>query len=107
MCSETRHHARGFFGPTSANLVLAPHPRSALQFESHPAAVRWRVRLTIHPESPMQLARRLLKGEEGIAVTEYGLLIALVAVLLIGVVTIFGSSIASWFNAKTNSITSF
>ena len=55
----------------------------------------------------MQLVRRLLKGEEGIAVTEYGLLIALVAVLLIGVVTIFGSAISSWFNAKTNSITSF
>ena len=45
--------------------------------------------------------------EEGIAVTEYGLLIALVAVLLIGVVTIFGSSIASWFANKTTNITSF
>ena len=31
----------------------------------------------------------------------------LVAVLLIGVVTIFGSSIGSWFAAKTNKITSF
>ena len=51
--------------------------------------------------------RNFLKGEEGIAVTEYGLLIALVAVLLIGVVTIFGSSIASWFANKTNKITSF
>ena len=45
--------------------------------------------------------------EEGIAVTEYGLLIALVAVLLIGVATIFGSSISSWFANKTNKITSF
>ena len=53
------------------------------------------------------LARKFVKSDEGIAVTEYGLLIALVAVLLIGVVTIFGSSIASWFAAKTNSITSF
>ena len=51
--------------------------------------------------------RRFLESEEGIAVTEYGLLIALVAVLLIGVVTIFGSSISSWFAAKTNSVTSF
>lgn len=51
--------------------------------------------------------RRFLESEEGIAVTEYGLLIALVAVLLIGVVTIFGSSISSWFSAKTNSVTSF
>jgi pilus assembly protein Flp/PilA len=53
------------------------------------------------------LARKFVKSDEGIAVTEYGLLIALVAVLLIGVVTIFGSSISSWFANKTNSITSF
>ena len=53
------------------------------------------------------LARKFVKSEEGIAVTEYGLLIALVAVLLIGVVTVFGSSISSWFANKTNKITSF
>lgn len=52
------------------------------------------------------LARNFVKGEEGIAVTEYGLLIALVAILLIGVVTLFGSQIASWFSAKTSQITS-
>jgi pilus assembly protein Flp/PilA len=51
--------------------------------------------------------RRFLRDDSAIAVTEYGLLIALVAVLLIGVVTIFGSSIASWFDNKTNKITSF
>ena len=50
---------------------------------------------------------KFAKSDEGIAVTEYGLLIALVAVLLIGVVTIFGSSISSWFANKTNKITSF
>ena len=48
---------------------------------------------------------KFVKSEAGIAVTEYGLLIALVAVLLIGVVTIFGSSIKSWFAARTGSIT--
>jgi pilus assembly protein Flp/PilA len=51
--------------------------------------------------------QKFVKSDEGIAVTEYGLLIALVAVLLIGVVTIFGSSISSWFEAKSNKITSF
>jgi pilus assembly protein Flp/PilA len=51
--------------------------------------------------------RRFFRDESGIAVTEYGLLIALIAVLLIGVVTIFGSSISSWFSNKTNKITSF
>ena len=50
--------------------------------------------------------RRFLQDESAIAVTEYGLLIALVAILLIGVVTIFASEIASWFSAKTSQITS-
>jgi pilus assembly protein Flp/PilA len=49
--------------------------------------------------------RNFAQADEGIAVTEYGLLVALVAVLLIGVVTIFGSSIKSWFGARTASIT--
>ena len=50
--------------------------------------------------------RQLLVDDSGIAVTEYGLLIALVAILLIGVVTLFASQIASWFSAKTSQITS-
>jgi pilus assembly protein Flp/PilA len=49
--------------------------------------------------------RRFVGSEEGIAVTEYGLLVALIAVLLIGVVTVFGSSIKSWFGARTSTIT--
>jgi Flp pilus assembly pilin Flp len=50
---------------------------------------------------------RVWRNEEGIAITEYGLLIALIAILLIGVVSVFSSSIASWFSAKSNKITSF
>ena len=49
--------------------------------------------------------RKFVRSDEGIAVTEYGLLVALIAVLLIGVVTIFGSSIKSWFAARTATIT--
>ena len=49
--------------------------------------------------------RRFIKSDEAIAVTEYGLLVALIAVLLIGVVTVFGSSIKSWFAARTSTIT--
>ena len=48
---------------------------------------------------------RFARSDDGIAVTEYGLLVALVAVLMIGVVTVFGSSIKSWFAARTGSIT--
>ena len=49
--------------------------------------------------------RRFLRSEEAIAVTEYGLLVALIAVLLIAVVMVFGSSIRSWFGARTSTIT--
>ena len=49
--------------------------------------------------------RRFGRDESAIAVTEYGLLVALIAVLLIAVVMIFGSSISSWFNARTSTIT--
>ena len=52
------------------------------------------------------MLRRFFRSDEGIAVTEYGLLVALIAVLLIAVVTLFGSSISSWFQAKTSTITS-
>ena len=53
----------------------------------------------------MKAVTRFIRSDEGIAVTEYGLLVALVAVLLIGVVSIFGSSIKSWFAARTSTIT--
>ena len=53
----------------------------------------------------MKGIRKFLSSEDGIAVTEYGLLIALVAIALIAVVTIFGSNIALWFTAKTQQIT--
>lgn len=43
--------------------------------------------------------------ENGIAITEYGLLVALVAILMISVVSVFGSNIKSWFAARSASIT--
>ena len=57
------------------------------------------------------VARRFLtrlKGlgsTEGIAITEYGMLIALVALALIAVLTIFGGGISNWFAAKTGQVT--
>ena len=49
-------------------------------------------------------AFNFLAEERAIAITEYGLLIALVALLMIGVVSVFGSSMRSWFAARTSSI---
>ena len=53
----------------------------------------------------MARLRAFLRSDSAIAVTEYGLLVALIAVLLIAVVMIFGSSIQSWFAARTSAIT--
>ena len=75
----------------------AGHAVSTISFQRSPMLSR---RLAMMPQ-------RFWNNEEGIAVTEYGLLIALVAVLLIGVVSVFSSSISSWFSSKTNKITSF
>ena len=53
----------------------------------------------------MKGIRQFLRSEDGIAVTEYGLLIALVAIALIAVVTVFGNDITAWFSKKTGQIT--
>ena len=43
--------------------------------------------------------------DEAIAITEYGMLIALVGIALIGVVAIFGPQISTWFATKTGNVT--
>lgn len=46
-----------------------------------------------------------LGSTDAIAITEYGMLIALVALALIAVLTIFGGGISSWFSTKTGQVT--
>jgi Flp pilus assembly pilin Flp len=53
----------------------------------------------------MNAIRRFIKSDRAIAVTEYGLLVALIAVALIAVVLLFGQNISTWFTAKTSQIT--
>jgi Flp pilus assembly pilin Flp len=53
----------------------------------------------------MQKIRQFLRSDDAIAVTEYGLLVALIAVALIAVVLVFGQNISSWFQKKTQQIT--
>ena len=54
----------------------------------------------------MTKIQKFFKNDEAIAVTEYALLIALVAVVLVAAVLAFGTNLSSWFTAKTGSITS-
>ena len=46
-----------------------------------------------------------LGATDGLAITEYGMLVALVALALIAVLSIFGGSVSTWFGAKTGQIT--
>jgi Flp pilus assembly pilin Flp len=54
----------------------------------------------------MASIRRFLSGEQGLAVTEYGMLVAFIAIVLIAIVGIFGSQITSWFASKAGQVTS-
>lgn len=54
-----------------------------------------------------QIARRLqrLRSTEALAITEYGMLVALVALALIAVLAVFGGNISTWFATRTGNIT--
>jgi len=51
----------------------------------------------------MDVGRRFLREEDGIAVTEYGMLFAIVAVGLLLVVRTFRDDLKSWFSNTTKS----
>jgi Flp pilus assembly pilin Flp len=42
---------------------------------------------------------------DAMAITEYGLLIALIALALIAVIAVFAPGISGWFAAKTSQVT--
>ena len=48
---------------------------------------------------------KLLSDDRGIAITEYGILVALIALAIVAVLTVFGSQISSWFVTKTGQVT--
>ena len=43
--------------------------------------------------------------ESALSITEYGMLVAFLALLIIAVVLVLGSGLSNWFAAKTGSIT--
>jgi pilus assembly protein Flp/PilA len=53
----------------------------------------------------MQGVRRFLRDDEGAAIAEYGLLLAIVAVGLIAILTAFRNDIATWWNGMRENIT--
>ena len=53
----------------------------------------------------MQGVRRFLREDEGAAIAEYGLLLAIVAVGLIAILTAFRNDIAAWWNGMRGNST--
>jgi pilus assembly protein Flp/PilA len=49
--------------------------------------------------------RRFFREDEGAAIAEYGLLLAIVAVGLIAILTAFRNDIATWWNGMKDQIT--
>jgi pilus assembly protein Flp/PilA len=52
----------------------------------------------------LELARIQLRREEGQTMTEYGILLALIAMVVIVAVLLFGPKIAALFDSVTNGI---
>lgn len=50
------------------------------------------------------LARRFIRGEEGAALAEYGILVAFIAIVAITAVTFFGSRISAKFSEYANKL---
>jgi Flp pilus assembly pilin Flp len=48
-----------------------------------------------------------LREERALAITEYAMLVAFICLLLVAVVSIFGSQISSWFAARVGGVTTF
>ncbi len=51
----------------------------------------------------LEVGRRFLREEDGVAVTEYGMLFAIVAVGLLVVVRNFRNELRTWFESTTKS----
>jgi len=52
----------------------------------------------------MNLMKRFFGEEDGASAVEYGLLVALIAVVIIGAVTVLGTSIQTKFTEASNAI---
>lgn len=49
--------------------------------------------------------RDFLRRDSALSITEYGMLVAFIALVLIAVVVVLGGGLSSWFGSKTGTIT--
>lgn len=52
-----------------------------------------------------KVVRRFLVGDGALAITEYAMLIAFIAIIVVAVLSVFGSQIGTWFSNRTGNIT--
>jgi pilus assembly protein Flp/PilA len=50
------------------------------------------------------ISRKLFRDEEGASLAEYGLLLALIAVICIGAIALLGTTISSMFSTTANGV---
>ena len=55
-------------------------------------------------EDPMKNMRKLMKKQDGQGMTEYIIIVALIAIAAIGVVTVFGDNIRKLFGASVDAL---
>ncbi len=65
----------------------------------------------IHTIPPVEMRRtlrawrRLVKGDEALAISEYALLVAFIAIVVVAVLTLFGGQVSGWLSNRTGTIT--
>jgi pilus assembly protein Flp/PilA len=52
----------------------------------------------------LNVSRKLIRDEEGASLAEYGLLLALIAVICIGAIALLGTKVSSMFSTTANGI---
>jgi len=53
----------------------------------------------------LRAGRSFFSDDRGISITEYGMLVAFLALVIIAVVILAGGNLSSWFGTKTGQIT--
>jgi Flp pilus assembly pilin Flp len=46
-----------------------------------------------------------VKGDEALAISEYALLVAFIAIVVVAVLTLFGGQVSGWLSNRTGTIT--
>lgn len=60
-----------------------------------------------HRSRPRRWLDGFIRRAEGISVTEYGILVAFLALMVIAIVAITGGGLSSWFATKSGQITTY